>query len=213
MNNKKKNSWILVLPIIGVILMNIAILPMLLSGETSEDVDLPTYEGYDGSPSPMDTSTKLIYAAICFAVVAFAISAIAVVVAHNRKDKRNPATERRGMLIIKLGLIPFYIFGGMLCFVLAILPATIFVSFFLGIIGWFVMIPGSVWAVCYAFSLRKMGGLKNGTTILFIIMQLIMVLDVISAIVIAIVGYRYEKKNKLIKTEADIALDVENQHD
>lgn len=213
MKNKKKNSWILVLPIIGVILMNIAILPMLLSGETSEDVDLPTYEGYDGSPSPMDTSTKLIYAAICFAVVAFAISAIAVVVAHNRKDKRNPATERRGMLIIKLGLIPFYIFGGMLCFVLAILPATIFVSFFLGIIGWFVMIPGSVWAVCYAFSLRKMGGLKNGTTILFIIMQLIMVLDVISAIVIAIVGYRYEKKNKLIETEADIALDVENQHD
>ena len=213
MNNKKKKSWILVLPIIGVILMNIAILPMLLSGETSEDVDLPTYEGYDGSPSPMDTSTKLIYAAICFAVVAFAISAIAVVVAHNRKDKRNPATERRGMLIIKLGLIPFYIFGGMLCFVLAILPATIFVSFFLGIIGWFVMIPGSVWAVCYAFSLRKMGGLKNGTTILFIIMQLIMVLDVISAIVIAIVGYRYEKKNKLIETEADIALDVENQHD
>ncbi len=211
MNNKKKNSWILVLPIIGVILMNIAILPMLLSGETSEDVDLPTYEGYDGSPSPMDTSTKLIYAAICFAVVAFAISAIAVVVAHNRKDKRNPATERRGMLIIKLGLIPFYIFGGMLCFVLAILPATIFVSFFLGIIGWFVMIPGSVWAVCYAFSLRKMGGLKNGTTILFIIMQLIMVLDVISAIVIAIVGYRYEKKNKL--TETDIALNVENQHD
>ena len=211
MNNKKKNSWILVLPIIGVILMNIAILPMLFSGETSEDVDLPTYEGYDGSPSPMDTSTKLIYAAICFAVVAFAISAIAVVVAHNRKDKRNPATERRGMLIIKLGLIPFYIFGGMLCFVLAILPATIFVSFFLGIIGWFVMIPGSVWAVCYAFSLRKMGGLKNGTTILFIIMQLIMVLDVISAIVIAIVGYRYEKKNKL--TETDIALNVENQHD
>ena len=40
-----------------------------------------------------------------------------------------------------------------------------------------------------------------------------MVLDVISAIVIAIVGYRYEKKNKLIETEADIALDVENQHD
>ena len=213
MKNIKKNSWILVLPIIGVILMNIAILPMLLSGETSEDVDLPTYEGYDGSPSPMDTSTKLIYAAICFAVVAFAISAIAVFIAHNRKDKRNPETERRGMLIIKLGLIPFYIFGGMLCFVLAILPATIFVSFFLGIIGWFVMIPGSVWAVCYAFSLRKMGGLKNGTTILFIIMQLIMVLDVISAIVIAIVGYRYEKKNKLIETEADIALDVENQHD
>lgn len=213
MNNRKKNSWILVLPIIGVILMNIAILPMLLSGETSEDVDLPNYEGYDGSPSPMDTSTKLIYAAICFAVVAFAISAIAVVIAHNRKDKRNSETERRGMLIIKLGLIPFYIFGGMLCFVLAILPATIFVSFFLGIIGWFVMIPGSVWAVCYAFSLRKMGGLKNGTTILFIIMQLIMVLDVISAIVIAIVGYRYEKKNKLIETEADIALDVENQHD
>lgn len=208
MKNKKKNSWILVLPIIGVILMNIAILPMLLSGETSEDVDLPTY---DGSPSPMDTSTKLLYAAICFAVVAFAISAIAVVVAHNRKDKRNPATERRGMLIIKLGLIPFYIFGGMLCLVLAILPATIFVSFFLGIIGWFVMIPGSVWAVCYAFSLRKMGGLKNGTTILFIIMQLIMVLDVISAIVIAIVGYRYEKKNKL--TETDIALNVKNQHD
>lgn len=213
MNNKKKKSWILVLPIIGVILMNIAILPMLLSGETSEDVDLPTYEGYDGSPSPMDTSTKLIYAAICFAVVAFAISAIAVFIAHNRKDMRKPETERRGMLIIKLGLIPFYIFGGMLCFVLAILPATIFVSFFLGIIGWFVMIPGSVWAVCYAFSLRKMGGLKNGTTILFIIMQLIMVLDVISAIVIAIVGYRYEKKNKLIETEADIALDVENQHD
>ena len=211
MKNKKKNSWILVLPIIGVFLMNIAILPMLLSGETSEDVDLPTYEGYDGSPSPMDTSTKLLYAAICFAVVAFAISAIAVVVAHNRKDRRNPATERRGMLIIKLGLIPFYIFGGMLCLVLAILPATIFVSFFLGIIGWFVMIPGSVWAVCYAFSLRKMGGLKNGTTILFIIMQLIMVLDVISAIVIAIVGYRYEKKNKL--TETDIALNVENQHD
>ena len=211
MKNKKKNSWNLVLPIIGIILMNIAILPMLLSGETSEDVDLPTYEGYDGSPSPMDTSTKLIYAAICFAVVAFAISAIAVVVAHNRKDKRNPATERRGMLIIKLGLIPFYIFGGMLCFVLAILPATIFVSFFLGIIGWFVMIPGSVWAVCYAFSLRKMGGIKNGTTILFIIMQLIMVLDVISAIVIAIVGYRYEKKNKL--TETDIALNVENRHD
>ena len=60
MKNKKKNSWILVLPIIGVILMNIAILPMLLSGETSEDVDLPTYEGYDGSPSPMDTSTRLI---------------------------------------------------------------------------------------------------------------------------------------------------------
>lgn len=208
MKNKKKNSWILVLPIIGVILMNIAILPMLLSGETSEDVDLPTY---DGSPSPMDASTKLLYAAICFAVVTFAISAIAVVVAHNRKDKRNPATERRGMLIIKLGLIPFYIFGGMLCLVLAILPATIFVSFFLGIIGWFVMIPGSVWAVCYAFSLRKMGGLKNGTTILFVIMQLIMVLDVISAIVIAIVGYRYEKKNKL--TETDIALNVENQHD
>jgi hypothetical protein len=38
-----------------------------------------------------------------------------------------------------------------------------------------------------------------------------MVLDVISAIVIAIVGYRYEKKNKL--TETDIALNVENQHD
>lgn len=208
MKNRKNNSWILLLPIIGVVLMNIAILPLLLSGETSEDMELPTY---DGSPSQMDTSTKLLYAAICLAVVVLAISAMAVVITHNRKDLQNPANERRGMLIIKIGLIPFYIFGGMLCLVLAIIPATIFVSFFLGIIGWFVMIPGSLWAVCYAFSLRRLGGLKNGKTILFIIMQLIMILDVIPAIIIAIAGYRYE--NKLIETNDDIAENVENQHE
>lgn len=199
----KKTTWILSLPIIGVILMNLAILPLLLSGETSDGEELPTY---DGPSSQTDPTTDLLIAAICFSAVLLFISAVAIVITHNRKTRRNPALERRGMLIIKLGLIPFYIEGGLLCFVFLILPALALLSFLFGIIGWCIMMTGSAWAICYALSLRKMGALTNGKTILVVLMQFIFVLDVISAIIIAIIGRRYEKKKRDIK--GDIAVNM-----
>lgn len=208
--NNNKNYWILALPIIGVIAMNIAILFMLFSEGTSENEELPIY---DGSSSQMDPSSKLFLATICFAVAVLTISSITVIIAHNLKALKNPALERRGMLIIKLGLMPFFIVGGLLCLVLAVIPATGILSFFFVIMGWLIMMTGSVWSICYALSLRKMGAMSSGKMVLFVFTQFFFVLDVISAIVIAFVGRKSDvMSGEKIEIDIEAGLSLENRN-
>ena len=75
------------------------------------------------------------------------------------------------------------------------------------------MMTGSVWSICYALSLRKMGAMSSGKMILFVFTQFFFVLDVISAIVIAFVGRKSDAMSgEKIEIDIEAGLSLENRN-
>ena len=176
----KKQTWVLVLAVAAMALVNVAI--------------VCTNFYSDGNEAISTLLEVLFFAGLALLFVL----AIVALVLHNSPVRCNPVRERQVMLIVKLGLVPFFLLGGLLIFALMVIPATALMSPLLGAAGWLVMLLGSVWAICYALSLKKVGAISGGTATLFIIMQFFFVLDVIAAIIMFFMGRSYEKRFEAI---------------
>lgn len=109
---------------------------------------------------------------------------------------KRPATiveTRRLMLLFKIGLIPFFLVGGlmeMLFFLLGLHPVLPFIGWGMGIMlavmGWFTMLSGSIWAIATAVHLRRQNIIGAGELAAHIVLQLMFVADVIDAVILFI---------------------------
>lgn len=169
------NKWVLALAAVAIALVNTALFSVYLA------------------PDGNEVLTTLFDVSLFAGLALLFVLAIIALVLHNSSARCNPVCERQVMLIIKLGLVPFYLFGGMLIFVLMVIPATALMTPLLAAAGWLVMLTGSVWAICYALSMRKAGMISGGVAALFIVMQFFFVLDVVAALVMFFLGRSREK--------------------
>lgn len=101
------------------------------------------------------------------------------------------STTRAIMMLFKLGLIPFFIGGTLieLTFLAMgfhpLLPGMGWIiAFLVGVLGWFTMLSGSIWAIATAVQLRRGGCITGGELAAHIVLQLFFVVDVVDAIVL-----------------------------
>lgn len=176
----KKDTWVLALPIAAIGILNLALFALLFV-EDSIDYETPL--------------SDLLWPLLAFVLLALLASAILVLVIHNKQALCNPVRERQGLLIIKLGLIPAYLYGGFLAIFMAFVPDAVVGSVIFVAIGYVVMLLGSVWGICYALSLARAGAISSGIAALFIVMEFFFVLDVVAAIIMFVMGRSYEKQS------------------
>ena len=171
-----KHAWIAVLPVVAALATSISVSPFSTAWDSELSPNLLGYLSFWG-------------------VVALFVSAVVVVVAHNMPSMDVMAHERIGMIGIKLLLIPFYLFGCAFYLAAFIVPGAVFIGIpLIAAIGYVIMLPGSVWAICYALSLKKRGVLGTGGLIGVVVLELCFVLDVIAAIVLFFYGLHQEKR-------------------
>ena len=110
------------------------------------------------------------------------------------------AFSRRAMLLVKLGLVPFYLAGAVLIallWVMSILPFGMILPFVaigpLATFGWIVVACCSAWTFVYAVGLRRAGLLSAGACAASCILSLFFVTDVACAIVLFVCGRKRER--------------------
>lgn len=107
---------------------------------------------------------------------------------------KRPATiveTRRIMLLFKIGLLPFFLMGGVLeglFFLLGLHPVLPFIGWAMGamlaVMGWFTMVSGSLWAIATAVHLYRQRAISAGELAAHIVLQLMFVADVVDAIIL-----------------------------
>lgn len=115
---------------------------------------------------------------------------IGIIVA-TRKNPDTIRTTRVIMLVVKLGLIPFFIFGGIaevMFFIMGIHPVLIAfgwgMAFALGVMGWFTVVAGGIWSIATVVQMRRCKCISSGEAALHIVLQFFFVADVIDSIAI-----------------------------
>lgn len=110
------------------------------------------------------------------------------------------AFSRRAMLLVKLGLVPFYLVGGALIAllgVMSLLPFGVMLPIVaigpLATFGWIVMSCCSAWAFVYAAGLWRAGLLSSGACVAACVLSLFFVADVVCAIVLFACGRKRER--------------------
>lgn len=108
---------------------------------------------------------------------------------------------RKSMLLVKLGLIPFFLFGALVMLAMAaisVLPmfAMLGVMFLplLAVLGWLIMAGGSSWSIAYAARMRRDGLISGSECALHIVLQLLFVADVADAIALFVRGRSLEQR-------------------
>ncbi len=121
------------------------------------------------------------------------------IVMHVRRVPQRREFSRRAMLLMKLGLLPFFCMGGVLILLLALVsfhPILIMIGVMgiplMLVTGWFAMLAGSVWAIAYAEGLHQDRTISTAECVIHTIAQLFFFLDAIDAIVLFVRG----KKNQ-----------------
>lgn len=110
------------------------------------------------------------------------------------------AFSRRAMLLVKLGLMPFYLVGAVVLAalgVMSILPFGIMLPFVaigpLVTFGWFVLACCSAWTFAYAAGLWRAGLLSSGACAASCILSLFFVADVACAVALFACGRKRER--------------------
>lgn len=108
-----------------------------------------------------------------------------------RKDSDALSITRAIMLTYKLGLIPFFILGGIievLCIIGGFHPILVgfmwVIGFGLGILGWFAVMSGSIWTIATAVKAKRSTLISSGECALYIVLSLFFVADVVGSIVL-----------------------------
>ncbi len=108
-----------------------------------------------------------------------------------RKDSDALSVTRAIMLTYKLGLIPFFILGGIievLCIIGGFHPILVgfmwVIGFGLGILGWFAVMSGSIWTIATAVKAKRSTLISSGECALYIVLSLFFVADVVGSIVL-----------------------------
>lgn len=135
------------------------------------------------------------------AVAAYAASLAECAVLFARKAEGRLAFARRAMLLVKLGLVPFFCLGGLIMALLMLLslhPVMAMLGWislpFAAAVGWLVLTGGSLWAIAYAAGLRGSGRISAGECIVHIVLQAFFFADVIDALVLFFRGRRLERR-------------------
>lgn len=137
-----------------------------------------------------DTVVPLLWVLIPIAQLASIVLGIVVAARRNTDGLR---TTRAIMLTFKLGLVPFFVLGGiaeLVLFITGFHPILVgfgwVLAFLGGVLGWITMVSGSVWAIATATKMRRLGRITTGELVAHVILQLIFVADFIDAIVLLI---------------------------
>ncbi|MEY8562313.1 hypothetical protein AALA21_04565 [Eggerthellaceae bacterium 3-80] len=119
------------------------------------------------------------------------VSIIFAVVAATKKTRESLRFSRSIMLVLKLGLIPFFLMGGIVIlamFIFGLHPLFAVLGWglaaIMALMGWTILLTGSSWAIATAIQLYKMGHISSGELAAHIILQIFFVADVVDAIVI-----------------------------
>ena len=110
-----------------------------------------------------------------------------------RKDSDALSVTRTIMLTYKLGLIPFFILGGIievLCIIGGFHPILVgfmwVIGFGLAILGWLAVMSGSIWTIATAVKAKRSTTITSGECALYIVLSLFFVADVVSSIVLLV---------------------------
>lgn len=119
------------------------------------------------------------------------INLILGIIVAVRKDSDALSITRAIMLTYKLGLIPFFILGGIievLCIIGGFHPILVgfmwVIGFGLGILGWFAVMSGSIWTIATAVKAKRSTLISSGECALYIVLSLFFVADVVGSIVL-----------------------------
>ncbi len=146
--------------------------------------------------------------AVLFAVLfggGFALgvgNVVQAVVTSSRKRGGWLAFCRRALLLLKLGLVPFHLIGG-----LAVLAAALFSLHPIGAMmfplltmalpltafGWCIMACCSAWAFAYAIGAWRAGLLSAGACVAACVLSLFFVADVVCAVALFAIGRSRER--------------------
>ncbi len=107
-----------------------------------------------------------------------------------------------GAMIVKCGLIPFYIMGGGLIALVLMttftpIPFMIFLApglaFMLGTIGWLIMAFSSPYSIAYFITAAKQNRCKTYMAVIMSILQFIFTLDIISLFCMSLIERKWVK--------------------
>lgn len=108
-----------------------------------------------------------------------------------RKDSDALSVARAIMLIYKLGLIPFFILGGIievLCIIGGFHPILVgfmwVIGFGLAILGWLAVMSGSIWTIATAVKAKRSTTITSGECALYIVLSLFFVTDAVGSIIL-----------------------------
>lgn len=108
-----------------------------------------------------------------------------------RKDSDALSVTRAIMLTYKLGLIPFFILGGIievLCIIGGFHPILVgfmwVIGFGLAILGWLAVMSGSIWTIATAVKAKRSTTITSGECALYVVLSLFFVADVVGSIVL-----------------------------
>lgn len=154
------------------------------------------------APFTSDDVTMDILATVLFGggLVLAAANTVQAVVMAVSKRLGLLAFSRRAMLLVKLGLAPFYLVGGAtiaLLGLMSILPFGIMLPFVaigpLVTFGWAVLACCSAWTFVYAAGLWRAGLLSSGACVASCVLSLFFVADVACAVVLFACGRKRER--------------------
>ena len=121
------------------------------------------------------------------------INLILGIIVAVRKDSDALSVTRAIMLTYKLGLIPFFILGGIievLCIIGGFHPILVgfmwVIGFGLAILGWLAVMSGSIWTIATAVKAKRSTTITSGECALYIVLSLFFVADVVSSIVLLV---------------------------
>lgn len=142
------------------------------------------------------------FTALGLCALAAYVAGIAECVALSvRKAEGRLAFIRRAMLLVKLGLIPFFCLGGLIMAVLVLLslhPVMAMLGWvslpFAAAVGWITLMGGSVFAIAYAAGLRSSGRISAGECAAHIVLQAFFFADVVDALVLFFRGRALERQ-------------------
>ena len=170
-----------------------ALTVLALSGTTLLFVVVP----FDGDDPALPVMLGVVLGGGLVLAAANVVQAVAMAVSK-RPDYL--AFSRRVMLLLKLGLMPFYLAGGFLVGVLgvmSVLPFGIMLPFVaigpLVTFGWAVMACCSAWTIVYAVGLWRAGLLSTGACVAFCVFSAFFAADVVCAVVLFACGRSRER--------------------
>lgn len=160
-------------------------------------IPLAAGSGDANGSGPLGWAETASFVALCVLFVANILEC-AIITARDAPGLR--AFSRRTMLMMKLGLIPFFLFGGLIMLFLMVLSIhpVLAVAGWISLpiaaaFGWLIMMGGSAWAITYALELRRAGFISAGECAAHVVLQLFFFADVVDAVVLFARGRKRER--------------------
>lgn len=156
------------------------------------------------SPDESESGTLLLFGTLFGGGFALAVANVVQAVVMAVRTRPAPLAFFRGaMLLLKLGLVPFYLIGGMVVLfaglmsihpVLAGALPLLTIAAPLTTFGWVVMACCSAWTFAYAVSAWRAGLLSAGACVALCVLSLFFVADVVCAVVLFAMGRTRERR-------------------